>query len=142
MTTIHVLNGPNLGRLGLREPHIYGETTLPELRSVCEQAAHKKGAEIVFRQTDSEADLVRFISEAGTSSVILNAAAFTHYSSDVAYACKRHRGRLVEVHISNPHSREPFRRHSVISQYAEAVIAGLGVQGYVVAIEFLLGRDA
>jgi 3-dehydroquinate dehydratase-2 len=141
MTRVLVLNGPNLGRLGSREPDVYGSQDLDALRSLLEGSA-TSGFEIDLRQTDDEAELIGWLHEAVDSSspVILNPAAFTHYSyalRDAAALVTKGGGTLLEVHISNPHAREEFRHTSVISGVASGVIAGLGFDGYVLALEYI-----
>ena len=140
---IFVLNGPNLNRLGTREPEIYGSLTLADYRGKIEQRAF--GHELVFLQTNSEAELVSAIHTATDlrAPVILNPAAFTHYSYSLRDAVANHTSTgcvLIEVHISNPNSREEFRRHSVISPVASGVIAGFGVDSYLLALQQVL-RD-
>lgn len=138
MSRVLVLNGPNLGRLGSREPDVYGAQDLSALRVLLTDAA-AEGTEIDLRQTDDEAELVRWLHEAvdtGTP-VILNPAAFTHYSyalSDAARMVTKAGIPLVEVHISNPHARETFRHTSVISAVATGVIAGFGFDSYLLAL--------
>jgi 3-dehydroquinate dehydratase II len=144
MTRVLVLNGPNLGRLGSREPDVYGNQDLEALRRLLEGAAD--GVEIDLRQTDDEAELIGWLHEAvdSKSPVILNPAAFTHYSyalRDAAALVTKAGGTLVEVHISNPHAREEFRHTSVISGVATGVIAGLGFDGYALALEYVKGRN-
>ena len=144
MQRVLVLNGPNLGRLGSREPDVYGNQDLDALRRMLEGSAD--GAEIELRQTDDEAVLVGWLHEAVDTQtpVILNPAAFTHYSyalRDAAALVTRSGGLLIEVHISNPHAREQFRHTSVISGVATGVIAGLGFDGYVLALRYLQQRD-
>jgi 3-dehydroquinate dehydratase-2 len=142
MTTILVLNGPNLGRLGSREPEVYGSQTLADIRADLESAV-PDDVEIELRQTDDEAELVGWLHEAvdrGTP-VVLNPAAFTHYSyalRDAAALLKTAGVPLVEVHLSNPHAREAFRHTSVISGVATGVIAGFGADSYRLAIDWLL----
>ncbi len=136
---VFVLNGPNLNLLGERQPVIYGSTTLPELEQLCRERAARHGLEIDFRQTNDEGTLVDWLQEARTSSdgVILNAAAFTHYSvavRDAVQACDKP---VIEVHISNIFAREEFRATSVISAVVVGVISGLGVQGYLLALDAL-----
>ncbi|MDQ4138624.1 MAG: 3-dehydroquinate dehydratase [Actinomycetota bacterium] len=143
MTRVLVLNGPNLGRLGSREPDVYGSQDLDALRRILESAA--TGNEIDLRQTDDEAELISWLHEAvdTASPVILNPAAFTHYSyalRDAAALVTKAGGTLLEVHISNPHAREEFRHASVISGVATGVIAGLGFDGYVLALEYVERR--
>ena len=133
-----VLNGPNLGRLGSREPEVYGALDLSALRvMLAEEAAD--GVEIDLRQTDDEAELIGWLHEAvdGASPVILNPAAFTHYSyalRDAAALVTKAGLPLIEVHISNPHARETFRHISVISGVATGVIAGFGLDSYLLAL--------
>jgi 3-dehydroquinate dehydratase II len=141
MTRVLVLNGPNLGRLGSREPDVYGSQDLDTLRSLLEEAADGR-VEIDLRQTDDEAELIGWLHEAvdTKSPVILNPAAFTHYSyalRDAGALVTKGGGTLLEVHISNPHGREEFRHTSVISGVATGVIAGLGFDGYVLALEYV-----
>lgn len=138
MTRILVLNGPNLGRLGSREPDVYGKQDLSALRVLLAEEAGD-GIEIDLRQTDDEAELVHWIHEAVDTAtpVILNPAAFTHYSyalRDAAAMVTKADIPLVEVHISNPHARETFRHTSVISGIATGVIAGFGFDSYVLAL--------
>lgn len=143
MTTVLVLNGPNLGRLGSREPEVYGTGSLDDLREVLEAAA--SGLDIDLRQTDDEATLIGWLHEAVDSSspVILNPAAFTHYSyalRDAASLVTKAGLLLVEVHLSNPHAREEFRHTSVISAVATGVIAGFGFDSYVLALDLVARR--
>ena len=142
MPRILVLNGPNLGRLGTREPDVYGSATLDDLRVRLSGLA-PAGTEIDLRQTDDEAELIGWIHEAvdRRTPVVLNPAAFTHYSyalRDAAAQLKTAGVPLVEVHLSNPHSREAFRHTSVISGIATGVIAGFGADSYRLAIDWLL----
>ena len=136
-----VLNGVNLGRLGTREPHIYGHTTYAELAERCVRRGGELGLAVEVRQTDSEAELVGWLHEAadGGVPVVLNPGAWSHYSIAVADAVAMRTADLVEVHISNLHAREEFRHHSVVSAYATGVVAGLGVAGYDAALGFLAG---
>jgi 3-dehydroquinate dehydratase-2 len=131
-----VLNGPNLGRLGSREPDVYGSTTYAELVAACEKAGGELGLEVEVRQTDSEAELVRWLHEAADNGwpVVLNPAAFTHYSYALRDACAQLTAPLVEVHITNPHTREEFRHTSVVSGVATGVIAGFGLDSYILAL--------
>jgi len=144
MVTVLVLNGPNLGRLGSREPDVYGTGSLDDLR---ERLAGEAGdLELELRQTDDEAELIGWLHEAvdEASPVILNPAAFTHYSyalRDAAALVTKAGLPLIEVHISNPHAREEFRHTSVISGVATGVIAGLGFDSYVLALQ-AIGRLA
>jgi 3-dehydroquinate dehydratase-2 len=143
MARVLVLNGPNLGRLGSREPDVYGTLDLSALRVMLTEAAGE-GTEIDLRQTDDEAELIGWLHEAvdGGDAVILNPAAFTHYSyalRDAAALVTKAGRPLIEVHISNPHAREEFRHTSVISGVATGVIAGLGFDSYVLALQ-AIGR--
>jgi 3-dehydroquinate dehydratase II len=140
VTTVLVLNGPNLGRLGSREPDVYGDGTLEELRA--QLSAESSGLTIDLRQTDDEATLIGWLHEAvdTSSPVILNPAAFTHYSYALSDAAKMVTSAgliLVEVHLSNPHAREQFRHSSVISAVATGVIAGFGFDSYRLALSFV-----
>ncbi len=139
MSRVMVLNGPNLGRLGSREPDVYGNQDLSALRVLLVEEAGE-GVEIDLRQTDDEAELVHWLHEAvdARTPVILNPAAFTHYSyalRDAAALVTKAGIPLVEVHISNPHAREEFRHRSVISGIATGVIAGFAFDSYVLALE-------
>lgn len=137
--TVLVLNGPNLGRLGRREPAVYGNTTHDELVALIEREADELGLKAVVRQSDSEADLLGWIHAAADAGdpVILNAGALTHTSLALRDACTELRAPLIEVHISNVHAREEFRHHSYLSAVATGVIVGLGVQGYALALRYL-----
>jgi 3-dehydroquinate dehydratase-2 len=136
---INVLNGPNLGRLGQREPAVYGSTTHDQLVAIIEREAAGLGLKAVVRQSDSEAQLLEWIHLAADAGepVILNAGGLTHTSVALRDACAELRAPLIEVHISNVHAREEFRRHSYISPVATGVIVGLGVQGYLLALRYL-----
>ena len=143
MSKILVLNGANLNLLGKREPSIYGLETLGDLESSLKSAFPTQ--EFEFRQTNSEDELIGFIHEAfeGKLAVVLNPGAFTHYSYALRDACAALTaagGKLIEVHISNPHAREEFRHTSVISGVATGVIAGFGTQSYYLALEALRSR--
>ncbi len=140
---ILVLNGPNLNRLGTREPDVYGTATLADLETELRDAA-PAGAEVDLRQTNDEAELIGWLHEAVDtgSAVILNPAAFTHYSYALRDAAALVTGAglpLIEVHLSNPHAREEFRRTSVISGVATGVIAGLGFGSYRLALAHIAG---
>lgn len=134
-----VLNGPNLGRLGKREPEKYGSTTHDELVALVEGEAEDLGMKAVVRQSDSEAELLSLVHAAADAGdpVILNAGALTHTSIALRDACAELRAPLIEVHITNVHAREEFRHHSYISGVATGVIIGLGVQGYVMALRYI-----
>ncbi|WP_374946893.1 type II 3-dehydroquinate dehydratase [Agreia sp.] len=143
MTTVLVLNGPNLGRLGSREPDVYGSQDLDALRRVLVADA-AENATVEVRQTDDEGELIHWLHEAVDTSrpVILNPAAFTHYSyglRDAAALVTKAGLALIEVHISNPHARETFRHTSVISSVATGVIAGFGFDSYRLALKAVLG---
>jgi 3-dehydroquinate dehydratase II len=142
MKNVLVLNGPNLQRLGSREPDIYGDLNYEDLVSSLEELAKELGLEIEVRQSDSESELISWIHEANDRGVdvVINPAAFTHYSYALADSCKLHTSsghRLIEVHISNPHAREEFRQKSVISASATGVIAGFGFDSYRLALRQL-----
>ena len=144
MTTVLVLNGPNLGRLGSREPEIYGDQDLAALASLLADTA-PDGLDIDLRQTDSEGELLGWLHEAAdtASPVILNAGALTHYSyalRDAVSLVTSAGGTVIEVHISNPHAREEFRHTSVISAVSSGVIAGFGFDSYVLALT-AIGRQ-
>ncbi|WP_258907899.1 type II 3-dehydroquinate dehydratase [Actinokineospora sp. UTMC 2448] len=136
-----VLNGPNLGRLGTREPEVYGSTTHADLVELCVKTGLDLGVEVEVRQTDHEGEMVGWLHEAADRKlpVVLNAGAWTHYSIAVRDAAAQLSAPLVEVHISNVHKREEFRRHSVLSDIAVGVIVGLGVDGYALALRWLAG---
>ena len=137
--TIQVLNGANLGRLGTREPEIYGTTTYAQLVDVIETTARELELDVVVRQTDDEGQLLRWIHEATDAGdpVVLNPAGWSHTSVVLHDALAALTGPLVEVHISNIHRRESFRQHSYVSAVADGVIAGLGVEGYVLALQWM-----
>lgn len=135
---LYVLNGPNLNLLGEREPDIYGHDTLDDVRKRCEAAAD--GASVVFLQSNHEGQLVDWIQEARTkaSALIINPAAYTHTSVALYDALKTLSIPVIECHLSNPAAREAFRHHSYVSLAATGVIAGLGVQGYELAVKAAL----
>ena len=139
-----LLNGPNLGRLGLREPDVYGSTTLAELETACTALAAELGLELTCRQTDHEGEMIGWVHEAADlgAGVVLNPAGWTHTSVALRDACAQLTAPLVEVHLSNVHAREPFRAHSYISPVASAVVAGMGPEGYLAALRHLAGRLA
>ena len=140
--TIQVFNGANLGRLGLREPEVYGSTTYDQLVDIVEKTGRELQQEVQVRQTDDEGELLRWIhaaSDAGDA-VVLNAGGWSHTSVVLRDALAALNGPLVEVHISNIHRREEFRQHSYVSAVADGVIAGLGVEGYVLALQWLALR--
>ncbi|EIE98674.1 type II 3-dehydroquinate dehydratase [Saccharomonospora glauca] len=137
--TVYVLNGPNLGRLGTREPDVYGSTTYDDLVRLCVETGKELGLDVTVRQTDHEGELVGWLHEAADAAapVILNAGAWTHYSIAVRDAAAQLRAPWIELHISNVHARESFRHHSVLSDIATGVIAGLGVDGYRLALRWV-----
>jgi 3-dehydroquinate dehydratase II len=139
--SIYVLNGPNLNLLGTREPEVYGRDTLADIHAMAVRHAAGHGLAIEFRHSNHEGDLVDWLQEAKAKAagVILNAAAFSHTSVAVLDACRMLDRPLIEVHLSNPFRREPFRRHSFVSEAATGVICGLGATGYLLAIDALAG---
>lgn len=139
-----VLNGPNLARLGTREPDVYGSTTWPQLREAVVEYARAKGVDADVRQTDSEAELIGWLHEAADAGlpVILNPAAFTHYSYGVRDAAAQLTAPLIEVHISNPAAREEFRHTSVIAGVSTGTIAGFGTSSYLLAVDAVLALGA
>ena len=143
MTTVLVLNGPNLDRLGRREPEIYGSTTYDDLVTLIEAQATELGLTAVVRQSNSEGQLIDWLHAAADAGdpVILNAGALTHTSIALRDACAELQAPLIEVHISNVHAREEFRHHSYLSAVATGVIVGLGVQGYLLALRYLATLD-
>ena len=142
MPKIWVLNGPNLNLLGTREPAVYGNATLADVQSACLDAARAHGAEIDFRQSNHEGELIDWLHEAGrgaadTLGVVLNAGAYTHTSVALGDAIKAVGVPVIEVHLSNVHAREPFRHHSYLSPVCAGIIVGFGVAGYALAIDGL-----
>ncbi|NIZ89419.1 type II 3-dehydroquinate dehydratase [Kineococcus rubinsiae] len=139
-----VLNGPNLDRLGTRQPEVYGTTTLADVEARLQALAAELGAEVELRQTNAEAEMLGWIHDAADARtpVVLNPAGWTHTSVALRDACAELSAGLVEVHLSNVHAREDFRRHSYVTPVATGVIAGLGVAGYELALRFLVGDPA
>jgi 3-dehydroquinate dehydratase II len=137
MRQVLVLNGPNLGRLGAREPEVYGSASFDDLAGECHAAAAKLGLRADVRQTDDETELIRWVHEAadGRIPVVLNPAAFTHYSYALRDALAMRTAPLVEVHLSNPAARESFRHNSVVAGIADGTIAGFGLMSYRLALE-------
>jgi 3-dehydroquinate dehydratase II len=135
---IYVLNGPNLNRLGTREPHIYGTTTLADVESMCRTEAGDHALE--FRQTNSEAQLIEWVHEAidNGSGIIINPAAYTFTSLALLDALKMFPGPIIELHISNVHKREAYYHNSYVSKIATAIIIGLGTKGYPAAMRAML----
>lgn len=141
MKTVLILNGPNLNLLGTREPAVYGQQTLADVKTLCASACAAHGFALDFRQSNHEGVLIDAIHEAGLSQaagrlagVVLNAGAYTHTSVALHDAIKGAGVTLIELHISNVHAREAFRHHSYISPVAKAVMAGFGIKGYALAI--------
>jgi len=139
MSAVLVLNGPNLGRLGSREPDVYGSVNFAGLVTACQETGKECGFEVEVRQTDDETELVHWLHEAADAAipVILNPAAFTHYSYALRDACAQLRAPLIEVHISNPAAREAFRHNSVVAGVATGTIAGFGIDSYRLALQAL-----
>jgi 3-dehydroquinate dehydratase-2 len=144
MRDVLVLNGPNLGRLGTREPDVYGSATFADLAEQCVTHGAQRGLRVDVRQTDSEAELIGWLHEAADAAVavVLNPAAFTHYSYALRDAAAMRTAPLIEVHISNPHAREEFRHTSVISAVASGVIAGFGLDSYLLALDAIAADAA
>lgn len=138
--TVTVLNGPNLNMLGLREPAIYGHDTLADVEALCRRHAEHLGVALDFRQSNLEGDLVGWIQEARghSTGLVLNAGALTHTSVAILDTLRLLDCPVIEVHLSNIHAREDFRRHSFVGQAATGAICGLGPFGYVAAIDAIL----
>jgi 3-dehydroquinate dehydratase-2 len=139
-TTIYVLNGPNLNLLGTREPEVYGRATLKDVEALCHDAAKRHGLAVEFRQSNHEGALVDWIQEArakGAAGIVINPAAYTHTSIAILDALLASDIPIIEIHISNVHAREDFRKHSYVSRVARAVICGFGIKGYGLAIDGL-----
>jgi len=141
MRTVLVLNGPNLSRLGSREPDIYGTATLADVAAACATTAAELGLATDFRQTDDESELIGWVHEAvdGRLPIVLNPAAFTHYSYALRDALAMRTAPLVEVHLSNPAAREAFRHTSVLAAVANGTVAGFGVASYQLALRAVAG---
>lgn len=137
MAKLLILNGPNLNKLGTREPEIYGSLSLSEIEAACTKRAEAKGHSVDFRQSNSESDLVNWLQEAAEQKtpVIMNPAAFTHTSVALRDAASLLTSPLIEVHLSNPLAREEFRHTSLISGLAKGSITGFGVNSYLLAID-------
>jgi 3-dehydroquinate dehydratase II len=136
MTTVLVLNGPNLGLLGSREPEIYGSATLADIAAACAALGAQLGLRIDLRQTDDEAELIGWVHEAAELRlpIVLNPAAFTHYSYALRDALAMRTAPLVEVHLSNPAARESFRHYSVVAPVADGSVTGFGLHSYELAL--------
>jgi 3-dehydroquinate dehydratase-2 len=134
---VYVLNGPNLNLLGKRQPHIYGHETLADVEKACKATAAELKLEIRFCQSNREYEIIDWIHEARETAagIVINPAAFTHTSVAILDALNAFDGPVIEIHISNVHKREAFRHHSYVSGRADGVIAGLGTQGYLLAIQ-------
>lgn len=140
-TKILIINGPNLNMLGTREPEIYGSLTLTDIENACKDKAKSAGAEVGFFQSNHEGEMVSEIQQAasnGFTGIIINAGAYTHTSVAIHDALKMTGLPIMEVHLSNIYKREEFRHKSYISSLAEGVICGLGVKGYLAAIDALV----
>lgn len=137
-----VLNGPNLSRLGTREPDVYGHADYAALVALCERVGSELELAVEVRQSDDEAELIAWVHEATDDGidVVLNPAAFTHYSYALRDACAQLTARLIEVHLSNPAAREEFRHTSVIAGVATGTIAGFGIDSYALALRALAGE--
>lgn len=134
-----VLNGPNLGRLGSREPDVYGHATYEELVQTCERVGRECGLQVAVFQTDAEHEFIGWLHEAGDTgaAVVVNPGGWTHTSIAIRDACALVTAPVVEVHLSNVHAREEFRRHSYVSPVATGVVSGLGIEGYAAALRFI-----
>ncbi len=141
---VYLINGPNLGRLGKRQPEIYGAATLEEIENEFSRLAESKGYSAVCVQSDSEEEIIAAIHEATEkgAAIVINPAAFTHYSYAIADALAQAPGFVVEVHISNPSAREEWRRRSVVSPYVTGTIAGFGKDSYMLALEAVVAAEA
>ena len=139
---IYVINGPNLNRLGLREPEIYGTTTLADVEKMCREAAG--GHPVEFRQSNSEAQIIDWVHEAieQGSGIIINPAAFTFVSIAILDSLKMFPGPIIELHITNIHKREPIYHNSLVSKVATCVMAGFGAEGYPLAMRAILAMIA
>jgi 3-dehydroquinate dehydratase II len=138
--TLYVLNGPNLNLLGSREPHIYGRATLADVEKRCRATTKEHGLALEFRQSNHEGELIDWIQEARAQKavgLVINPGGFSHTSVAILDALSAMEAPVIEVHISNIHAREPFRRHSYVSQAARAVVCGFGIDGYALAINGL-----
>lgn len=143
MTKVLVLNGPNLNRLGTREPDVYGTGTFADLSRALESLASDLGVEVEIRQTNDESEMLTWLHEAadGALPVILNPAAFTHYSYALRDACALLTAPIIEVHLSNPLAREEFRHTSVVSAVVTGTISGLGFDSYLLALRAIASRS-
>ena len=136
---VHVLNGPNLNLLGQREPHLYGSRTLADVEALCRAAAGRHGFDLDFRQTNREFEMIDWIQATRKDAgLVINPAGFSHFSAPVLDALKMCECPVVEVHISNLYKREEFRHKSILSKSCVGMIAGLGLTGYALAIQYFL----
>lgn len=145
MAIVHIINGPNLNLLGTREPEKYGRATLAEVEALCREAARQHGLDIAFHQSNREGEIIEWIHEAdrtGAAGIVLNAAAYTHTSIAILDAVAAVAPPTIEVHITNIHAREDFRRRSYVSMAAKAVLCGFGIAGYALAIHGLAAMIA
>jgi 3-dehydroquinate dehydratase II len=144
MRQVLVLNGPNLGRLGSREPEVYGSVSFEELAQECREAGRELDLHVEFRQTDDEAELIGWVHQAADARtpIVLNPAAFTHYSYALRDALAMRTAPLIEVHLSNPARREEFRHSSVVAAVADGTIAGFGLMSYRLALQAIAGLAA
>jgi 3-dehydroquinate dehydratase II len=138
---VYVLNGPNLNLLGEREPEIYGHATLADVEKLCHTTAQRHGLAVEFRQSNHEGEIIDLIQEAiatKAAGIVINPGGFTSTSIAILDALLAMKAPVIEVHVSNIHAREEFRRHSYVSQAARAVICGFGINGYALAISGLV----
>jgi len=144
MPTIHVLNGPNLNLLGTREPETYGTQTLADIEAKLAAICEAQGAALCFRQSNHEGDLINWIQDAGKARepIILNAGAYSHTSIALLDAIKGSQAKVIEVHLSNIHTRESFRHHSFVSSVAQGIIMGFGALSYELALTAILSSVA
>jgi len=139
MRKVLILNGPNLNKLGEREPEVYGSTSLSDIENMCTEFGSENGFDVDFRQSNDEVDLINWLQEAATDgvAVIINPAAYTHTSVAIRDAAAMATAPLIEVHLSNPLTREEFRHTSLVSGVATGTIAGFGAQSYLLALAAL-----
>ena len=144
ITQVLVLNGPNLGRLGSREPEVYGEASFDDLADLCRSTGRTLGLHVDVRQTDDESELISWVHEAADARMpmVINPAAFTHYSYALRDALAMRTAPLVEVHISNPAARESFRHASVVAGVADGTVAGFGLMSYRLALQAIAALAA
>jgi len=138
--TIYIINGPNLNKLGTREPDKYGTLKLQEIEKLCKEKCEELSLSCVFFQSNTEGEIINKIHDAidkNIKAIIINAAAYTHTSIAILDALKIFKGIVIEIHITNIHSREEFRHHSFISKVAKGIIAGFGQESYLMALDYL-----